>query len=77
MFGCIESNRTPPKFQARDIIVVGVVALFVRSNPTLAILGILFGGCLLGRGLLIGCARNQQIEFEKSEQATNDDPRPF
>ncbi|ALE04760.1 hypothetical protein AL755_03475 (plasmid) [Arthrobacter sp. ERGS1:01] len=56
------------------ITVAGVVGLLVRPNPTLGLLGIIFGLCLLGLGILKARERRQQIAYDKSERAQEDDP---
>lgn len=58
------------------IILAGVIGLFVRPNPALAILGILFGLFMLGLGLQKVRERRLQIEFDKSAGAEEEYPGP-
>lgn len=56
--------------------LAGVVGLFGRSNPTLGILGIIFGLCFLTLGIQKVSERQLQVKFDKSYDVQEEKP-PF
>lgn len=56
--------------------LAGVVGLFVRPNPTLGILGIIFGLCFLIMGILKVSERKVQVKFDKS-YGVQEEEHPF